>query len=103
MMYSQNELVRLLAGAALAAFAFNSLQNQKEIGQQGGVRFNCFVQFLQSEDEFYRCSAAFQVNPRDVFVKLCVALLMILSSLNEFKRPFYFGNQNTIFFIYKAK
>ena len=62
MLYSQNELVRLLAGAALAAFAYNSLANQKEIALQGGVRFNCFVPFLQSVDEYYRCNAAFQVS-----------------------------------------
>ena len=62
MMYSQNPLVRLLAGAALAAFAYNSLTNQKDIAEQGGVRFNCFVPFLQSEDEFFRCNAAFQVG-----------------------------------------
>ncbi len=61
MMYSQTQLVRLLAGASLAAFAYNSLVNQKEIAEQGGVRFNCFVPFLQSEDEFFRCNAAFQV------------------------------------------
>merc|ERR1712038_2020120 len=61
MMYSQDPLVRLLAGAALAAFAYNSLTNQKEIAEQGGVRFNCFIPFLQSEDEFFRCNAAFQV------------------------------------------
>ena len=62
MLYSQNELVRLLAGAALAAFAYNNLANQKEIAMQGGVRFNCFVSFLQSADEYYRCNAAFQVS-----------------------------------------
>ena len=62
MMYSTDDMVRLLAGAALAVFAFNSLQNQKDIAEQGGVRFSCFIPFLQSEDEFFRCNAAFQVN-----------------------------------------
>lgn len=62
MLYSQQPIVRLLAGSALAAFAYNNLQQQKEIAEQGGVRFNCFVPFLQSDDEFYRCNAAYQVN-----------------------------------------
>ncbi|XP_013419847.1 ankyrin and armadillo repeat-containing protein-like [Lingula anatina] len=61
MMYSQDPLVRLLAGAALAAFAFNSVTQQREIAEQGGVRFNCFEPFLVSVDEFFRCNAAFQV------------------------------------------
>ncbi|RUS75422.1 hypothetical protein EGW08_016801 [Elysia chlorotica] len=37
MLYAQNPLVRLLAGSALAAFAYNNLQQQKEIAEQGGV------------------------------------------------------------------
>ncbi|XP_052818748.1 ankyrin and armadillo repeat-containing protein-like [Mya arenaria] len=61
MMYAQDDVVRLLAGSALAAFAYNNINQQKEIAEQGGVRFNCFVPFLQSSDEFYRCNAAFQV------------------------------------------
>ena len=62
MLYSDDDLVRLLAGSALAAFAFNSLQQQKAIAEQGGVRFSCFVPFLQSDDEYFRCYAAFQVS-----------------------------------------
>lgn len=62
MMYAQDDVVRLLAGSALAAFAYNNISQQKEIAEQGGVRFNCFVPFLQSSDEFYRCNAAFQVG-----------------------------------------
>ncbi|XP_060580052.1 ankyrin and armadillo repeat-containing protein-like [Ruditapes philippinarum] len=61
MMYAQHDVVRLLAGSALAAFAYNNISQQKEIAEQGGVRFNCFIPFLQSSDEFYRCNAAFQV------------------------------------------
>ncbi|XP_045192048.2 ankyrin and armadillo repeat-containing protein-like [Mercenaria mercenaria] len=61
MMYAQHDVVRLLAGSALAAFAYNNINQQKEIAEQGGVRFNCFIPFLQSSDEFYRCNAAFQV------------------------------------------
>ena len=65
MMYAQGEqgeMVRLMAGAALAAFAYNNLNQQKEIAEQGGVRFSCYVPFLQSEDEYNRCNAAFQVR-----------------------------------------
>lgn len=61
MMYSSIDQVRLLSGAALAAFAYNNINQQKRIADQGGVRFNCFVPFLQSNDEYYRCNAAFQV------------------------------------------
>ncbi|XP_033754568.1 ankyrin and armadillo repeat-containing protein-like [Pecten maximus] len=61
MMYSSIPEVRLLAGSALAAFAYNNINQQKRIADQGGVRFNCFVPFLQSDDEFFRCNAAFQV------------------------------------------
>ena len=61
MMYSQDDDVRLLAGSALAAFAYNNINQQKEIAEQGGVRFNCFVPFLQSSDEYFRCNASFQV------------------------------------------
>ncbi|XP_050397843.2 ankyrin and armadillo repeat-containing protein [Patella vulgata] len=61
MMYAKEDMVRLLAGSALATFAYNNISQQKEISEQGGVRFNCFVPFLRSTDEFYRCNAAFQV------------------------------------------
>jgi hypothetical protein len=60
-MYSSDPMVRLLSGLALATFAYNNISEQKEIADQGGVRFNCFVPFLQSNDEMYRCLAAFQV------------------------------------------
>lgn len=62
MLYSHQSIVRLMAGSALACFAYNNLQQQKEIAAQGGVRFSCFVPFLRSDDEFYRCSAAYQVS-----------------------------------------
>lgn len=62
MMYSMDPDVRLLAGLALATFAYNNVNQQKEIADQGGVRFNCFCPFLQSADEYYRCLSAFQVR-----------------------------------------
>jgi len=74
LMYAQDDVVRLLAGSALAAFAFNNISQQKEIAQQGGVRFNCFVPFLQSSDESYRCNAAFQVI---MYYRFCLCFSFI--------------------------
>jgi len=62
MLYSPLESVRIIAGSALAAFSYNSLHNQNEIAQQGGVRFACFEDFLKSDDEYSRCNVAFQVR-----------------------------------------
>ncbi|PVD21084.1 hypothetical protein C0Q70_19250 [Pomacea canaliculata] len=61
MMYAADSRVRVLAGSALAAFAYNSIQQQREIADHGGVRFHCFVPFLRSDNEEYRCNAAYQV------------------------------------------
>ncbi|KAL8590568.1 hypothetical protein ACOMHN_011004 [Nucella lapillus] len=61
MLYAEDDEVRLLAGSALAAFAYNSIQQQREIADQGGVRYNCFVPFLRSDNEAHRCHAAYQV------------------------------------------
>ena len=60
-LYSKDKDVRLLAGAALATFAYNNMTQQQLIANEGGIKFNCFVDFLQSDDEFLRCNAAFQV------------------------------------------
>ena len=65
MLYAADEEVRLLAGSALATFAYNSISQQREIADQGGVRFNCFVPFLRSSNEFHRCNAAYQVGIDD--------------------------------------
>lgn len=61
LMYSKDDLVRLLAGSALATFAFNNNGQQKQIALAGGVRYHSFLPFLQSQDEFYCANAAFQV------------------------------------------
>ena len=61
MLYSKQPMVKLLAGSTLATFAYNNLANQKDIANEGGLRFQSFVPFLQSPDEYYRCNAAFQV------------------------------------------
>jgi len=62
LLYSTDKTVQLLAGAALATFAYNNMSQQQLIAAEGGVRFSGFVSFLQSEDEYLRCNAAFQVR-----------------------------------------
>ncbi|XP_069072092.1 ankyrin and armadillo repeat-containing protein-like [Pleurodeles waltl] len=60
LLHSSSEEVRLLAGAALATFAFNSFCQQRRIVDAGGVRWHHFQTFLQSEQEIHRVQAAFQ-------------------------------------------
>ncbi|KAJ1082194.1 hypothetical protein NDU88_002362 [Pleurodeles waltl] len=60
LLHSSSEGVRLLAGAALATFAFNSFCQQRRIVDAGGVRWHHFQTFLQSEQEIHRVQAAFQ-------------------------------------------
>ena len=78
-MYSSDPMVRLLSGLALATFAYNNIAEQKEIADQGGVRFNCFVPFLQSNDEMYRCLAAFQVYVLCVIIYEANLLFLLIS------------------------
>ena len=73
MVYSADEMVRLLAGLALATFSYNHIQNQKSIAEHGGIKFSCFVPFLKSDDEFYRCNAAFQVSCLKLLVSNVIA------------------------------
>jgi len=63
MLYSKIPDISSLAGSTLAAFAFNSIANQRTIEHHGAVEFKCFVDLLKSPDEYHRCSAAFQVTP----------------------------------------
>uniref|UniRef100_A0A8C5PLJ5 Ankyrin and armadillo repeat-containing protein n=1 Tax=Leptobrachium leishanense TaxID=445787 RepID=A0A8C5PLJ5_9ANUR len=58
---SSNEEVRLLAGEALASFAFNSSSQQKELTRCGGVHWGDFAHFLDSDNPCYRAQAAFQI------------------------------------------
>lgn len=62
LLYSNDKVVRLLAGAALATFSYNNMQQQQLIAAEGGITFNCFMDFLKCEEEYFRCCAAFQVN-----------------------------------------
>ncbi|KAL8620460.1 hypothetical protein ACOMHN_048393 [Nucella lapillus] len=58
---SKNEEIRLHAGMALTIFAFNNTPQQFAIREAGGIMFSVFEPFLESEDEFHQCYAAFQV------------------------------------------
>ncbi|XP_077975977.1 uncharacterized protein LOC144431964 [Styela clava] len=60
LLYSDNEMVKLTAGTALATFAFNNVNQQQEISECGGVRWHNFAQFLQAKDSYFSLSAAFQ-------------------------------------------
>ena len=60
-LYYDDEEVHLLAGAALAVFAYNNVANQRNIAMSGGVRYHEFVPFLESKNEKQAIYAAFQV------------------------------------------
>lgn len=60
-LYDDDEEVHLLAGAALAVFAYNNVANQRNIAMSGGVRYHAFVPFLESKNERQATYAAFQV------------------------------------------
>ena len=65
---SRDNQVRWRAGAALAAFSYNSIANQRIIADcaartlPGGILYDAFVDFLSpSQDDIIRCWAAYQV------------------------------------------
>ncbi|ELU04066.1 hypothetical protein CAPTEDRAFT_159631 [Capitella teleta] len=58
---SKDETLRLKAGQALTIFAFNNTPQQFAIREAGGIHFSCFAEFLDSNEEYYRSYAAFQV------------------------------------------
>ena len=60
-LYDEDDEVHLLAGAALAVFAYNNVANQRNIAMSGGVRYHAFVPFLESKSEKQATYAAFQV------------------------------------------
>jgi len=51
-----------MAGNALAIFSYNSVPQQKEIAECGGVRWHNFDPFLKSVDDIAAIHAAFQVH-----------------------------------------
>jgi len=67
---SHDSQVRWRAGAALAAFSYNNVSNQRAIADcaastlapSGGILYDAFAGFLSpSQDDIFRCSTAFQV------------------------------------------
>ncbi|XP_039619182.1 ankyrin and armadillo repeat-containing protein-like [Polypterus senegalus] len=60
LLYSQFREVRLLAGVAIATFAFNNMAQQKQIAEAGGVHWHNFQPFFLSSDPLERLNAAFQ-------------------------------------------
>jgi len=69
---SRDSQVRWRAGAALAAFAYNSVANQRQIADcasrtHAGIHYAAFSDFLSpSEDAIVRCSTAYQVSRTEV-------------------------------------
>lgn len=57
---SENENVRLLAGHALAIFAFNNPERLQVMISHGSLNYHHLFYFLQSKDEFHQTHAAFQ-------------------------------------------
>ena len=53
-------------------FAFNNMSQQQAIAAEGGIRFSCFIDFLQSDDEYFRCNTAFQVE--NIFTSCALTL-----------------------------
>lgn len=53
--------VKLTAGAALALFAFNNMQNQKAIAVPGELHYSMFQTFLESNNDTNLAKVAFQV------------------------------------------
>ena len=60
-LYDDDEEVQLLAGAALAIFAYNNVANQRNIAMSGGVRYHAFLPFLESKNQKQVTYSAFQV------------------------------------------
>ena len=61
LLYDDDKEVQILAGAALAAFAYNNVSNQRSIAMDGGIRYHSFLPFLESKNESHVTHAAFQV------------------------------------------
>jgi len=57
---SENENVRLLAGHALAIFAFNNSERLEVMIAHGSLNYHHLLYFIQSRDEFHQTHAAFQ-------------------------------------------
>ncbi|XP_063693429.1 ankyrin and armadillo repeat-containing protein-like [Bolinopsis microptera] len=61
LLYSSTREVSLGAGRALTTFAYNHIPTQKNIVKGGEIRYEQFIQFLDSDDQEEQGHAAFQV------------------------------------------
>ena len=68
LLQSSDKCIKLKAGFALSIFAFNNTPQQYAIREAGGIRYRCFEEFMDSDDEHERCNAAFQVYPQGIQV-----------------------------------
>jgi hypothetical protein len=60
-MQSPNLNVQLKASNALSTFIYNNTRVHLYISQQYQLSFNYFEKFLQNNNDYIRCTAAFQV------------------------------------------
>ncbi|XP_064647682.1 ankyrin and armadillo repeat-containing protein-like isoform X2 [Lineus longissimus] len=58
---SPDKDIVLKAGKALTIFAFNNTPQQYAIREAGGIKYSVFQDFIDSDNDFYKCSAAFQI------------------------------------------
>jgi hypothetical protein len=61
-MQSANLAVQLKASNALATFVYNNSRIQLLLAEQYQFPFEYFQKFLQNNNEYIRCAAAFQVS-----------------------------------------
>ena len=60
--------IRLKAGFALSIFAFNNTPQQFAIREAGGIKYECFENFMESDSAYEQCNAAFQVMVYNAFI-----------------------------------
>ncbi|BFY97941.1 hypothetical protein BsWGS_00981 [Bradybaena similaris] len=53
--------LRLKAGMAITTFCFNNVTQQQTLKDAKIIKYSKFQKFLESQDEFYQCYAAFQI------------------------------------------
>jgi hypothetical protein len=66
-MQSCNLNVQLKASNALSTFVYNNIRIHLYISKQYQLSFNYFEKFLQNNNDYIRCTAAFQVCFRSIF------------------------------------
>lgn len=61
MMKNKDKAIQLLATNALALFAFNNIQQIREMANISGITYSYFNEFIKSKDDYEKCEAAFQL------------------------------------------